>query len=82
MINKTNVSKDQLINWRKLSKLLSNSKSPTAIQRLNYPDRYAKEVEALIESVNLWYKEHVDKISPEKKFTKEEINSKLNNIQW
>lgn len=74
--------KNQLINWRKLSKLLSQSKSPTAIQRLNYPDKYATEVEALIEAISVWYREYIEKIPPKKKLTEEEIKSKLNEIQW
>lgn len=82
MTNKTNVQVDQLINWRKLSKLLSSSKSPTAIQRLNYPNKYAKEVDAIKEAVKLWYDEHIKEIMPEKKFTKQEIKDNLNTLEW
>lgn len=82
MTNKTNVQIDQLINWRKLSKLLSNTKSPTAIQRLNYPDKYSKEVEAIKEAVKLWYDEYIRNISPEKRLTKQEVKDKLNSIEW
>lgn len=73
---------ENLINWRKLSKLVSKNGSETSIRRNNYPDKYAKEVEALIKAIQGWESEYIKNISPEKKLTIKEINNKLNSIQW
>lgn len=81
-MNKTNVQIDTLINWRRLSKLLSKSGSETAIRRKECPDKYSKQVEALEELIQKWVKEFIWEEKPIVKYTAEEIKNKLNSVQW
>ena len=81
-MNNTNVQIDTLINWRRLSKLLSKSGSETAIRRKEYPDKYAKQVEALEEVIQKWVREFIGEEKPIIKYTAEEIKNKLNSVQW
>ena len=82
MRSKTNVQIDTLINWRKVSKLISKSGSETAIRRENYPKIYANEVVALEEALKGWVKQYIYKEQPDTKYSAKEIKEKLNTIQW
>ena len=81
-MNKTNVQIDMLINWRRVSKILSKSGSETAIRRLDCPDKYQKEVEALEEALQKWVREYIYKEPQAVKYSAEEVKNKLNSIQW
>ena len=81
-MNKTNVQIDMLINWRRVSKILSKSGSATAIRRLDCPDKYLKQVEALEDALQKWVREFIWEEVPAVKYTAEEIKDKLNTIQW
>jgi hypothetical protein len=81
-MSKTNVQIDTLINWRKVSKVVSKSGSETAIRRLDCPDKYLKEIEALEQVIQNWVKEYIYKEIPPVKYSVEEIKDKLKEIQW
>lgn len=81
-MKKTNVQVDTLINWRKVSKLISKSGSETAIRRTDCPDKYSKQVEALEEALQKWVREFIWEEVPTVRYTAEEIKNKLNIIQW
>lgn len=81
-MNKTNVQIDTLINWRKVSKLISKSGSETAIRRKDCPDKYLKQVEALEETLQKWVREFIFEEIPPTKYTAEEVKNKLNTVQW
>lgn len=81
-MSKTNVQIDTLINWRRVSKIVSKSGSETAIRRKECPDKYLKQIEALEESLQKWVREFIYEETPVVKYTKEEIKEKLNTIQW
>lgn len=81
-MNKTNVQIDTLINWRKVSKLISKSSSETAIRRKDCPDKYSKQVEALEEALQKWVKEFIWEEKQPVRYSAEEIKNKLNTIQW
>jgi len=73
---------EKLINWRQVSKVLSRSKSETAIRSAQCPKIYYEPVDALLLALQTWYKEHVDKKPPQRKYTAEEIKQNLNKIEW
>lgn len=81
-MNKTNVQIDTLINWRKVSKLVSKSASETAIRRTDCPDKYLRQIEALEIAIQGWVREFIYKETPIVKYSAEEIKNKLKEIQW
>lgn len=81
-MSRTNVQINALINWRRISKIVSESGSETAIRRKSCPEKYLKQIEALQTVVEGWVKEHINKETPTVKYSKEEIKNKLNTIQW
>lgn len=81
-MKKTNVQVGTLINWRKVSKLISKSGSETAIRRTDCPSKYSKQVEALEEALQKWVSEFIWEEIPATKYSSEEIKNKLNSIQW
>jgi hypothetical protein len=81
-MKKTNVQIDTLINWRKVSKLISESRSETAIRRNECPKKYLKEIEGLEVALQSWVKEFIFKEKPVIKYSAEEIKNKLNTVEW
>lgn len=81
-MNKTNVQIDTLINWRKVSKLVSKSGSETAIRRKDCPEKYSKQIESLEDVIQKWVKEFIFEEKPITRYSAEEIKNKLNTIQW
>lgn len=81
-MSRTNVQIDTLINWRRVSKIVSESGSETAIRRKSCPEKYLKQIEALQAVVEGWVKEYIHEETPPVKYSKEEIKNKLNTLQW
>lgn len=73
---------EKLINWRQLSKAVSNSGSETSIRKNDCPIKYELQVVALLELLKSWEGEYIKGIKPSIKYSKEEIKDKLNTLQW
>lgn len=73
---------EKLINWRQVSKIVSKSKSETAIRMYDCPTKYYNQIDALLMALQGWYSEHIDNKTPQRKLTVEEIKQKLDSIEW
>lgn len=73
---------EQLINWRQVSKIVSDSGSETAIRMHSCPKKYYEPIDALLEALQQWHRQYMDKKPVEAKLTVKEIKDKLNTIQW
>lgn len=80
--SRTFMSIEKLINWRQVSKIISDSRSETAIRMNDCPKKYSKPIEGLLIAVQNWHREYVIGASSEKKYTITEIKDKLNNVEW
>lgn len=73
---------EEFINWRRVSKAVSDNKSETAIRSKSCPVKYEDKILPLIEALQEWHSIYVLGKEKEKKLTVSQIKEKLNNIEW
>lgn len=76
------MSIEKLINWRQVSKIVSKSKSETAIQMYSCPKKYHEPIDALLLALQIWHNQYIKGNHPQVKLTVEEIKQKLDSIKW
>jgi len=69
---------EQLINWRYLSRIITPTKSETAIRSTVWPKKYEKALFALYEALEQWEDEYIYNRPKQQKYTIEEITAKIN----